>query len=196
MKTLRTFADLWGMAYGLTAVAQAPPAAPAAAPAVSPDEAQIRKNVQAYVDAFNRRDAKTIAAFWTNEAVYTNRTTGDQAVGPAQIQKDLEAGFAQGPPAKMSVEIEAIEFLSPGVAIERGVATVTAEKQPEQKLGYSAVHVKQGGKWLVDRITEDELSTAPTAYDRLKELEWMIGAWETPGLNGNGGATFTFYGKK
>lgn len=147
-------------------------------PSVSPDEAQIRKNVQAYVDAYNKKDAKAIAALWTPEGVYTSRSTGQQTVGPADIQKELEADFAKQKTAKLEVTIDAVEFLSPGVAIERGVTTLQVDGASKGALGYAAVHVKRNGAWLLDRITEDELPTIPAATERLQQLAWMIGSWE------------------
>jgi len=147
-------------------------------PPVSPDEAQIRKNVQAYADAYNKKDAKALAAFWTDEAVYTNRSAGTESVGPAEIQKELEAEFAKKKSVKLDVTVDSVEFVSPGVAIERGVSTILAEGKPEGVISYAAVHVKRNGKWLIDRITEDDLPSVPAAVERLQQLAWMIGSWE------------------
>lgn len=43
------------------------------------DEATIRKAVESYVAAFNKGDAKALAAMWSPEAVYTNPVSGEQA---------------------------------------------------------------------------------------------------------------------
>lgn len=45
------------------------------------DDAAIRKAVAAYVDAFNKADAKGLAAMWSTNAVYTNPISGVQVVG-------------------------------------------------------------------------------------------------------------------
>ena len=45
------------------------------------DEAAIRKSDDAYVEAYNKHDAKALAALWSPEAVYVDPETGEQAVG-------------------------------------------------------------------------------------------------------------------
>jgi hypothetical protein len=41
--------------------------------------------------------------------------------------------------------------------------------------------VKRDGKWLLDRVSEEEPAAPPdpppSSYEHLKELEWMIGSW-------------------
>jgi hypothetical protein len=53
------------------------------------DEATIRKNAADYVTAYNNRDAKTLATFWSPDAVYVNPQTGDEAVGMMRSQTSL-----------------------------------------------------------------------------------------------------------
>lgn len=42
---------------------------------------------------------------------------------------------------------------------------------------YSAAYVKSEGKWLLDRVTEEDGITLPSHYEQLKELEWMVDNW-------------------
>lgn len=150
----------------------------------SADEQAIRQNVKAYVEAYNRRDAQAVAAMWAEDAVYVNRSTGQQFVGPKEIQSDLEAQFAQNKDSKLRIDVESIRMLSPSVGIERGVAQVTGKDQPATTLEYSAVHVKRAGKWLLDRVTEEELLPPPAAVEKLKQLEWLVGDWNNADKNG------------
>ena len=40
------------------------------------------------------------------------------------------------------------------------------------------MHVKRDGQWLIDRVSEVEVSPPPPSnYEHLKELEWMVGKW-------------------
>ena len=55
------------------------------------DEATIRNNVAAYVAAYNNHDAKTLATFWSPDAVYVNPETGDEAVGHDAIADQFAA---------------------------------------------------------------------------------------------------------
>ena len=60
----------------------------------------------------------------------------------------------------------------------KGTADVTYTDFPAEKTSYSAVHVKRDGQWLIDRVSEVEVSPPPPSnYEHLKELEWMVGKW-------------------
>jgi uncharacterized protein (TIGR02246 family) len=145
--------------------------------AVSPDETAIRKSAASYVEAYNRRDAKAVADHWSPDAVYTIRTTGERLTGREAIEKEFTAQFKEKDVAKLAATVESVQFISPNVAVERGKATMTVGKEPPEETLYTAVHVKRDGKWLLDRITEEEVPVVLSNYERLKELEWLIGDW-------------------
>ena len=141
------------------------------------DEAAIRETVDAYVEAYNRRDAQALAAYWSPDAVYTSRTNGEQVVGRAAIEKEFTASFDQTTGAKLDVSVESIQFISPNVAVEHGTARVVSPDESPAESSYTAVYVKRDGQWLLDRVTEDDVPVATSHYQQLKELEWMIGQW-------------------
>lgn len=146
------------------------------------DEAAIRANAAKYVESYNRRDSRTMASMWSPDAVYTDSSTGEGVVGREAIAKQLDHAFAGAEDAKLKVNIDSIEFVSPNVAIEKGTAEVSYSKSPTEKTEYSAVHVKRDGQWLLDRVSEVDIDdkppeAPPSNYEHLKELEWMIGSW-------------------
>ncbi len=142
------------------------------------DEATIRAGAAKYVESYNRRDSKTMASMWSPEAVYIDSETGERAVGHEAIAKQLDYEFAGAEDAKLTIQIDSIDFLSPNVAVEKGTAEVTYSKSKPEKSEYTAVHVKRDGKWLLDRVTEvAEPAPPPSNYEHLKELDWMIGSW-------------------
>jgi uncharacterized protein (TIGR02246 family) len=153
----------------------APPADPARTTAA--DEAAIRKNAQAYDDAWNARDGKALAAMWSEQAIYVDPETGLEVIGRENLEKYFAETLSDAD-TKLSVEVTSVEFVSPNVAIERGVAHVTSPNGTVEESTYSAVNVKQGGQWLLDRVAEEGVVKPPKSnYDHLKELEWMIGTW-------------------
>ena len=140
-------------------------------------EAAIRKTVDSYVAAYNQGDAKALAAHWSEGAVYTNRLTGDEAVGRGAIEEQFAAIFQQQKGARLEVNIESIRLLSPSVAVEHGTAKLLVpEGQPEED-NYTAIYVKQEGRWLLDRVTDGDDVAPPSHYEQLKVLEWMVGTW-------------------
>lgn len=146
----------------LPGLARAQPETPAVA-AQSADEKAIRENAAAYVAAFNKRDAQSLAALWSPEAVYTNRLTGEQVVGQAAIAKQIDTQLKAAGKAKLEVVVEKVDFVSPNVAIERGVTRVIPEKGEPEESNYTAVEVKRDGRWLLDRVTEDAQPAIPVA---------------------------------
>jgi uncharacterized protein (TIGR02246 family) len=142
------------------------------------DEAAIRANVQKYVEAFNRRDAQTMAGMWSPDAVYLDPVTNEGIVGRAEIAKHFDYVFAGLEDAKLAVTVEAVDFVSPNVAIERGSAVVSYTDSPAEESTYTAVNVKRDGQWYLDRVSEKEtLAPRPSNYEHLRELEWMVGSW-------------------
>lgn len=142
------------------------------------DEAVIRKNAAAYVVAFNARDAKGLAAMWSPDAVYMDPTTGASAVGRVEIENLFTEVLANLGEAKLEVEVIAVDYVSPNVAVENGIARVIRPNDEPVETNYTAVNVKRDGKWLLDRISEEEPPAPPPSnYEHLKDLEWMIGSW-------------------
>lgn len=141
------------------------------------DEAAIRKAVEAYVASFNSGDAKTLAALWTPEAVYTNPVSGEQVVGREAIQQQFAGIFTESKGTKLEASTASIQFISPGVAVEQGTARLIRAEQAPEESQYTAVYVKRDGQWLLDRVTEKEVLENPSHYEQLKDLEWLIGRW-------------------
>ena len=145
------------------------------------DETAIRKSDDAYVDAYNKHDAKALSALWSPEAVYVDPETGDEAVGSDAIEKEFAETFEGLKDAKLEVDVQSIKFLSPNVAVENGTARIIRPNEKLDESTYSALFVKRDGKWLLDRVTEEEPAGEPTPppsnYEHLKDLEWMVGSW-------------------
>ncbi len=145
------------------------------------DEAAIRKSDEAYIAAYNKHDAKALAALWSPEAVYIDPDTGSEAVGREEIEKEFAATFAGLKDAKLEIKANAVKFLSPNVAVESGIARIIRPQEEPDESTYSALFVKREGKWLIDRVSEEETPVAtappPSSYEHLKDLEWMVGSW-------------------
>ena len=161
---------LAGMLIPLAAMAQT-------APMQAKDEASIRSVGAEYVKAFNKHDAKALASYWSPEAVYLNRATGDQVVGREAIQQQFETLFKPQRELQLAVSVESIQFISPNVAAEHGVATFLAPHADPEKVAYTAVYVRRDGGWLLDRVTDKATPAVQSNYEQLKQLEWMIGSW-------------------
>ena len=135
----------------------------------------IRETVQSYVAAYNNKDATALAAHWSPDGVYISRLDGGAISGRDALEQEFAAQFEEAEGIKLEVTTESIDFISPNVALEQGTATVITPDAPPTLSTYSVVHVRRDGKWLIDRVSET--SEAPSHYEQLKDLEWMIGEW-------------------
>ncbi len=140
-------------------------------------EAAIRKMVAGYVAAFNKHDAQALANYWSPDAVYLDRVTGEEVSGRDNLAKRFTALFKNQADSKMTVNTQSIRFISPNVAVEQGTSTETTGKNAPEEIPYTAVYVKRDGQWLLDRVTDQGKEETPSHYEQLKPLEWMVGRW-------------------
>jgi len=140
-------------------------------------ESAIRQAVEAYVIAFNRADARAVAELWSPDAVYTNPFSAEEVMGREAIEKQFGAFFAANQGANLEATTVTISFVSPNVAIEQGTAKVVVPGETPDVTQYSAVYVKHGKQWLLDRMTEESAADSPSHFEHLKDLGWLVGSW-------------------
>jgi uncharacterized protein (TIGR02246 family) len=162
----------------LLLAADVPAAKPADAAQHADDEAAIRASGAKFLEAYNARDAKKLATLWSPEAVYIDPLTGEETVGRDAIEKVFADAFSDNQDVKLTTDNVTVEFVSPNVAIVRGIAHVTRPGAESDDSEFTSVRVKEGGQWMIDRVTEVEKEKPqPSNYEHLKELEWMVGSW-------------------
>ncbi len=140
------------------------------------DEKAIRATVAAFSEAFNKGDAKTIASLFTDDGEAVD-AEGNSIQGRSAIVEHYGARLGASPGDKMETIVESIKFLAPGVARETGATKHTPSGgNGPTTTRYSAIHVKQGGNWLLASVRE-VVNKEISHHERLKELEWLIGDW-------------------
>src|SRR5262245_3053667 len=77
----------------------------------SADQAAIRSAGAAFLEAYNARDAKKLAALWTPQAVYTDPATGEESVGRDEIEKVFAEACEDKEEVKLTTEDGPIEFI-------------------------------------------------------------------------------------
>ena len=143
----------------------------------SPEEEAIRKTGETYVVAFSEGDAKSAARHFSTDAEYVD-AQGIVYEGRQAIEDLLTAFFANHPGCKLQLAIDSLRFISPGVAVEDGVTTLTTSKDSEPTVfQYTAVHVKDGGKWLTASVRDRAVASPRQHRAQLKQLDWMVGEW-------------------
>lgn len=141
------------------------------------DETQILAAIDSYAAAFNQGDAKALVAHWTEDGEFVT-PSGTVLKGREALESDFASYFKENSGAKLELLETQIKMLSPHVASETGIARVILEGQEPSETTYEAVHVKTADGWKIDSVKEDASpEAAPTHYEQLQALEWMIGTW-------------------
>jgi len=136
------------------------------------DKAAIQNATKAFVKAFEKGDAKAVAAHWTTEGEYID-DDGTILRGRANIEKSYTEFFKKHANLKAEVESESIRFISRDSAIEEGHFKVrTGKKEEQTQSRYSVLHVREGDKWLMAVVRE-----WPSQGISLRDLDWLVGTW-------------------
>jgi uncharacterized protein (TIGR02246 family) len=150
------------------------------------EEDALMKKAQAFVAAFDKGDAKTLAGFWTPDGIYRDQKD-TETKGRAAIEKMFAAFFKQNKGLKLRINIEGMRTVSNDVIIEEGTTEVLhPDGSPPSVARYVIVHVKKNGDWYID-IVKDHVYIAPTNYKQLHDLQWVIGDWADEVEKGNVG---------
>jgi uncharacterized protein (TIGR02246 family) len=141
------------------------------------DEAAIRQAIASYTESFNKGDAPGLAAHWSELGQFVT-PAGQTIKGRKQLEADFAAYFKESANAKLELNNTVVRLLSPSVAIETGQARVIAPDREPNETQYEAIHVRTAEGWKIDSLSEQEsASPPPSHYDKLQDLEWMIGRW-------------------
>jgi uncharacterized protein (TIGR02246 family) len=139
-------------------------------------EKDLLQRANAFAAAFAKGDAQALADFWTPNGEYTD-VTGHRLQGREAIAKLFQGLFAEHKGLKLRIEVKSLRFVAPDVAIEDGVTGVMGpDGKPPTQSRYTIVHVKKEGEWLLASVRESPF-VAPTNYQHLRDLEWLIGDW-------------------
>jgi uncharacterized protein (TIGR02246 family) len=167
------------------AAAPAPAAAPKATEAVNAaraaDEQAIRAASEALAVAFEKGDSNAISQFFTPDGEYADddhiALRGREAIGEA-----YKTFFAARKQVQAKNRVDSIRFLGKDTAIEEGQFTVSTGVGPANVSGYSTLHVRQDGKWLIAMLKEWSEESAHET--KLSDLAWLIGSWEAVSSKG------------
>lgn len=139
-------------------------------------EAAIRQQAKFYEEAFNRGDAKALAALWTENAEYIHPESGEVLTGREAIESEFLEILEKDHP-HMEISIDSIKFPAPNQAIEFGTVSIKLKSGVINQTNYKAMYEKRDGKWLLAQVREVAMDKLFSNYEHLKELEWLIGEW-------------------
>ena len=170
-------AMLWFIAPLALAAGLSARPAPAAEPIdTAKEEAALQKNTEAFVEAFNKGDAKALAAFFTEDGDMIDQD-GHQIKGRKAIEEVYTKLFADTKGSKLFIKITSMRVVRPDLALEDGLTEVVpADGGPPSAARYTVVHVKQDGEWRLESVRE-ATAVPPNNTENLEGLAFLIGDW-------------------
>jgi uncharacterized protein (TIGR02246 family) len=150
----------------------------ATAPAPSAEEKPIRDLLGTFAKAYSTPDLNALAANFTNDANVVD-SAGETTRGKAAVVEMYASSFEESPGLNLEPKVEEIRFLTPDVARIEGLTRLsTRTGDATEFTRFSSLAVKRDGKWLLAEIREYAAPVEDvSSYERLKELEWMVGDW-------------------
>jgi len=144
------------------------------APSRAQDESAVRQAGKDYLAAVEKGDAKMVADFWTADGTFT-----DEVGHTAKVRDLLEkSGDQSSGGAKRSIDANAkIRLVADGVAIEEGeFQSVAIDGAAPAKGHYTAIWVRDNGRWKLDDVHESPAEQTSTAAS-LASLNVLAGEW-------------------
>jgi uncharacterized protein (TIGR02246 family) len=161
---------------GLAIVVEESPQALKADAAQQAAAAEIAKTAEAFVAAYEKGDAKTVAAFWAPDGDYVD-PDGRVLKGRQAIEDDFSDFFTANKNLKLRIEVGSMRFPTPNTAIEDGVTSViTPDGAPPSRTRYTNVLARKNGQWFLESVRESAF-VPPNNYEQLRVLDWTIGEW-------------------
>jgi uncharacterized protein (TIGR02246 family) len=140
-----------------------------------------------FIAAFNKGDARAVAAFWTPEGDYVDQV-GRHFKGRAALEKLYTKISAANKGAKLAITVSSARMVGADTAIEDGLTEVTpADGGPPTVAGFSAVLVKKDGVWYFESV-RDAIAHPPSNAEHLEGIQWLLGRWVGEAEKGESGA--------
>lgn len=138
------------------------------------DRAAILAVMKSLRQAFEKADAKAIAATWTSEGEYT-AADGTTLHGREALEKAYGEFFKKNPKVTLDYESESLRFVSRETAVGEGYATLhRVPSEPPTVSRVSTLFAREDGQWRIALLRE-----WPDEETSLRELSWLIGSWSS-----------------
>ena len=138
--------------------------------------AEVRNALTELEVAYNRADAKGLAACWTAGGEFIG-PSGQRIEGREQIEKAFQEYLGPRKDTNLEIRVISSRLVSEGVALVDAASEVkpapAGEAGPSQ---FAMVMVHRDGRWLIESARETAGRT-PSPARHLKDVQWMVGDW-------------------
>lgn len=142
--------------------------------------AEVETMLGDYLRDFNRHDTVAVAAHWTEQGENLDLDTGDTTVGRAAVREVFAALFDEDAAAAIDIDVQAVRPVRRDVAVVDGTSTVRFGDGARAGSRFSAVMVREDGRWKLDSVRESARPDVSGDDRPLDQLAWLLGTWEDP----------------
>ena len=139
---------------------------------LSPDEIEVRALYRQLLDSWNQRSADAFTALFALDGNVVG-FDGSQMTGRAEIASTLQQIFADHPTAAYVAKVREVRFLTPEVAVLRGVAGMVPPGQLDLNPNVNAVQTlvssRHDGHWRIEVF-----QNTPAAFHSRPELSQAL----------------------
>jgi uncharacterized protein (TIGR02246 family) len=154
-----------------------PPAPGQTPPTDTAAEKAVRERLAAYVAAYNQKDAAKLVDLFAEEGTLID-SDNVATRGREAIAQQFSDSFDERSTYTLEAKVARVRLITPDVAQAEGTARLISPKEATIANQFVVLLARKGDAW---RIVEIRDYPAPadsvTPYERLKELEWMVGEW-------------------
>lgn len=137
----------------------------------------IGRAAKRFAEAYNKHDPKALASAFTPDGELIDED-GAVTRGRDALTASFAEVFKTFPEVSVDIDVDSIDMLGTNLAFQEGyITSKAAADDPASTTRFVALHVKKDGQWLILRARDFADESPPSNYDRLRELEWMIGDW-------------------
>ncbi len=143
------------------------------------DRKEIRDTLISFAKAFEARDAKQLAKYWTAEGEHQT-AHGETVHGRAALEQGFAQFFTETPEIQAEIQPTALRFTSQDTAVDEGIVTIRrGATEAPTRAHYEAHLVREQGFWRLAILNE-----TPEDSVAITDLSWLIGEWKSAGPAG------------
>jgi uncharacterized protein (TIGR02246 family) len=140
-------------------------------------EKAVRETLVAYVEAYNKRDPARIVDLFTQDGSLVD-SDNVATRGREAIAREFTDAFAEPSTYTLDGKTESVRLITPDVAQAEGTSRLVSPREATIAKRFVALLARKGDAWKIAEIRDYHApATSVTPYERLKELEWMVGEW-------------------
>jgi uncharacterized protein (TIGR02246 family) len=140
-------------------------------------EKAVRETLVAYVEAYNKKDPARIVELFTQEGTLVD-SDNVATRGREAIVREFTDAFAVPSTYTLDGKTEQVRLITPDVAQAEGTSRLVSPREATIASRFVALLARKGGVWKIVEIRDYHAPTGSLKpYERLKELEWMVGDW-------------------